>query len=227
MAAHDGSVLRRHDLVWLAAGSDPGAFACTARHLGIVRHWVAQRRPLVVARQPEALAPELVALGISLAPPSASQRICLRVPRQMIVRHWQALPLASAIPRAPRAWRPAMAKIDALCRRLDIRVGVYGSLAFQILTRQDYLTPTSDLDLLFDCAPGADLAGLLAGLQGAAAGALRIDGEVRLGDWAVPWRELAMALDGGGPAQVLAKSDRAARLLDVGEFLGQLQAESA
>ena len=228
MVSGDLAALRRHDLVWLATDSDAGVFAANARHATIVREWVAQQRPLVVARQPEDISAGYVALSISIALPALRQRVCVHVPRQLLVRHWGALPLASAIPGAPRQWQAAMAKIGQLCHALGIRAGVYGSLAFQILTRQDYLTPTSDLDLLFDCSPGVDLPALLAGLQDASAGDLRIDGEVRLqGGWAVPWRELAMALAAGGPARVLAKSDRAASLMDVGEFLEQFLPVSA
>lgn len=224
MTEPDLSVLQRHDLVWLeaATSADVGAYACDARHAAIVRDWVAQRRPLVVATQPEDLAAEFVALGISLASPAKRQRVCLRVPRHLISKHWRPLPLVSAILSAPESWRAPMGSIERLCSRLGIRAGVYGSLAFQILTRQDYLTPDSDLDLVLDCPPEADLPALLAGLQATESGALRVDGEVRLrGGWAVPWRELAMALEGNGPAQVLAKSDRAVRLIDVDEFVAQ------
>lgn len=219
--------LQRHDLVWLDAAGAAAAGACAhaARHAGIVRDWVAQHRPLVVATQPDDLPAGCVALGISPASPRPRQRVCLRVPRRLIVQHWRALPLASAIASAPAHWRAPMARIERLCRRLGIRAGVYGSLAFQILTRQDYLTPDSDLDLLFDCPPGADLPALLAGLRATESGALRIDGEVRLpGGWAVPWRELALALeanDANAPARVLAKSDRAVRLMTVDDFVAQ------
>jgi len=222
--------LQRHDLVWLDAASaaDAGAFARDARCADIVRDWVAQRRPLVVASQPDDLAAGCVALGISLASPRARQRVCLRVPRRLIVLHWRALPLPSAIESAPPHWRAPMVRIEQLCRRLGIRAGVYGSLAFQILTGQDYLTPDSDLDLLFDCPSGVDLPALLAGLLATEFGALRVDGEVRLpGGWAVPWRELAIAFAASeanaakAPAQVLAKSDSAVRLIDVDEFVAQ------
>ena len=45
----------------------------------------------------------------------------------------------------------------------------------------------------------------------------RIDGELRVGGWAVAWRELAAAVDAG--RSVLAKSDGAVRLMAADEFL--------
>jgi len=106
--------------------------------------------------------------------------------------------LADLVSSAPLAWH---ATIDRLLE-LDAGARVYGSLAWQHATGLDYLSATSDLDLLWRCAPGASCEALLAGIAAIERQApMRIDGEVMAaGGGAVHWRELQC-----GAAEVLVK----------------------
>lgn len=213
--------LHRHDLVWLEPGVDAGRFAASAEHARYARDWVERGWPLVVARQPEPIPKQgdLLALGFTLPSAPVRKRIALCAPRAAIVRHSRPLSLIEAIDHAPRSWRAAMFSLQALCAETGTVARVYGSLSSQTFTGASYLDQASDLDLLLECSEATPHLELLAALETFPRLSPRIDGEILMPTgWAVAWRELAVAVRAGAPRKVLAKSDRATRLIPVDQL---------
>lgn len=222
--------LRRHDLVWLDSSIAVGSFAAAAEHTDDVRGWVKQGRPLVVARQSDALARQADQLMLGFTLPSAPMRtrISLRAPRAAIIRHTRPLLLLNVIDHAPSNWRATISSLHALCEKMGAVARVYGSLSSQAVTGENYLDAASDLDLLLECGEKTQLHSLLAALETFPLHTPRTDGEIFAPTgWAVAWRELAAAIRTGTPRQVLAKSDCETRLIPVDQFFVRQLALSA
>ncbi|WP_174987125.1 malonate decarboxylase holo-[acyl-carrier-protein] synthase, partial [Burkholderia lata] len=100
--------------------------------------------------------------------------------------------LSDVLATAPDAWHVPLRELDALGARCGVQGRVFGSLAWQALTGEPYLSASSDLDLVFPLPAAASLAALLDGLAAIDARApMRIDGELLRDDGAgVNWREL-------------------------------------
>ncbi|OIR04170.1 phosphoribosyl-dephospho-CoA transferase [mine drainage metagenome] len=214
------SRLRRHDLVWLDPAIDAGLFAAAGQR-DLARDWVSRAFPLVVARQSGNLIQEAeqIMLGFTLPSAPMRTRVLLRADRAAIIRHSRPLPLSEAMQHAPVGWRAGLENLCTLLERTGTEARVYGSLSSEIFTRMRYLDEASDLDLLLECGASTRLRELLAGLEDFPPQVPRIDGEVlSASGWAVAWRELASAVRTGTQRQVLAKSDREARLIAVDEF---------
>jgi phosphoribosyl-dephospho-CoA transferase len=131
--------------------------------------------------------------------------------------------LADALTHAPARWRPALAQLDAAAKEIDIELRVFGSLAWQALSGLPYLTPQSDIDLLWHPQSNGQLQqgiDLLARWEQSSG--LRADGEVLFGEGsAVSWREWAQ-LESGSDRRVLVKRVGSAELVDVDELQGML-----
>lgn len=214
------SRLRRHDLVWLDPTIDAGLFAAIGQR-DLARDWVHRAFPLVVARQSGNLMQEAgqIMLGFTLPSAPMRTRVLLRADRNAIIRHSRPLPLSEALQHAPSAWRAGLGSLHTLFERTGTEARVYGSLSSEIFTGMRYLDEASDLDLLLECGATTKLRELLAGLEDFSPQMPRIDGEVlSASGWAVAWRELASAVRAGTQRQVLAKSDREARLIATDAF---------
>ena len=213
----------RHELAWL---SGPGWDAARARALpgqhAAIEQWRREDWPAIVRRTDAGLDPDQVSLGIALAPArdGAKGRIALNVRASEIARRSPALLLAEAAQSAPVHWR---APLDALVLQADGMVlRAYGSLAMQSITGQPYLTPTSDIDLLFFPTDVPTLRAGLALLEQVAA-VLPLDGEIVFpsGD-AVAWKEWINAE--AIAARVLVKHASAVRLVPTAHLLATLEA---
>lgn len=229
-------MLARHDLVWLspAGWEHAAALAPALAHPGArdaVLRWGRARWPAVATRVPPDLPPGLangdVALGLAL-PPAASDgakaRLAFVARTVDIAASRAALPLARAIRTVPDTWRPALSVLldDAVGAGLGLRV--YGSVAFQALTGQAYLTAASDIDLLLAPRTIGQYRCALALLAGHAR-ALPLDGEIVFPrGQAVAWKELLRAA--GARAPVLAKSLHAVSLVTVDSLLASLSTET-
>jgi phosphoribosyl-dephospho-CoA transferase len=100
-----------------------------------------------------------------------------------------------------------------LGERVTIDPSVFGSLLWQHLTGLDYLTATSDVDLLWPVPAGFCLKPLLEGLASGGPPGPRLDGEIILaGGIGINWLELLQSL-GEAEGQVIAKSLDGARFL--------------
>ncbi len=210
----------RHELAWL---SSRGWDAATERALpgqhAAIEQWRREDWPAIVRRADANLEPGSVSLGIALPPAhdGSKGRIALNVLKADIARRSPALALADAAKAAPERWRKPLGELAGA-----MTLQAYGSLAMQAITRQSYLTPASDIDLLFFPPDAASLrAGLVLLEQYAAL--LPLDGEVVFpsGD-AVAWKEWISA--GRQGARVLVKDAGAVRLAPMAYLLATLEA---
>ena len=163
-----------------------------------------------------------VTLGVALPKSGRCSRIAFRVPMGAVREFQPPLALREVIVSAPAAWQAELAALDQALASFSPRV--YGSVAWQCLTGEAYLTAESDIDLLL--APKS-LAELEATLEALTAfqprTVLKLDGEVLLpGGGAVAWRELARR-----PRTVLVKSLRAVELVPIERAFAQYASEVA
>lgn len=207
--------LRRHDLVRAEAQAFADLVARRPDLDGapLVADWAVRGRPLIVRRYAPGEDRARVPLGLPLPPAAGKRRIGLALPSAALTP-LPAPTLAQARATAPEAWRPTIDALLALGASHGIVPRPFGALLWQALTGLAYLSPASDLDLLWPVA--ALPPGFLAGLaRTAAAAPMRIDGEVIFSDGAgIQWRELHEA---GGP--VLAKHRDRLEMRDVAELL--------
>jgi phosphoribosyl-dephospho-CoA transferase len=164
--------------------------------------WVALGRPLIARRRSACDVAGFVAAGIPLPPAQGKKRIALQVSPGAIQSVAPPPLLADAARAAPAGWRATIAAIQSLCLRLGVGARVFGSLAWASLTGLEYLSASSDLDLLFAVNEDTNVAALLGGLARIEAGApMRLDGEIVRFGMAANWRELY-----AGAGEVLVKT---------------------
>lgn len=194
---------RRHDLVWLdrTRWRDALRSSLADTALAAVDAWFSNGRPAVARRQ-DAVSNEGLSLGIALPPIHAIRKIPLQVDPDVVRHATPPLPLAAVIPSAPPSWRAALARLAAGARALGVELRVYGSLSWQHVSGEPYVTPTSDVDLLWRVRDEATLEKMLEYLvQWERSSGLAADGELLLhDDTAVAWKELLRR-----PRQLLIK----------------------
>jgi phosphoribosyl-dephospho-CoA transferase len=186
-----------------------------------VTAWLAADRPLVVARQPcgEALS-VTISVALALPPAQGRRRVALTVAAKDITRYTPPLRLADAIAHALVEWQPALAELDAAAIHIDLELRVFGSLAWQALSGLHYLTPQSDIDLLWHPLSHTQLQqGIALLARWEQSSGLRADGEVLFGaSNAVSWREWS-TLKSCDDQRVLVKRASSAELVDARELL--------
>jgi phosphoribosyl-dephospho-CoA transferase len=185
--------------------------------------WLEADRPLVVARQPDNMMPDTIAVGLALPPTQGKRRIALNVAVHDIARYTSPILLTDAIAHAPAEWQPALAELQDAAIDIDIELRVFGSLAWQALSGIQYLTWKSDIDLLWHTQSSTQLQqgiALLASWEQTSG--LRADGEVLFGgSSAVSWREWT-TLKYQDVQRVLVKRSTSAELVDARELLEKL-----
>ena len=217
----------RHELAWLTPrGWERASAGAPASAREAMANWGRAGWPAVVTRAHADLGPEQVALGIALPPRPADgskPRIALGSAVGDVERTGPALALADAVGAAPAGWQTALKALDKEGADAGLDLRVYGSLAFQALTGQAYVTARSDIDLLLHPATALDYRHALA-LLARHARVLPLDGEIIFGGGrAVAWKELASAQH--GQARVLAKSLHGIALVTVDSLLASLGEE--
>jgi phosphoribosyl-dephospho-CoA transferase len=218
--------LSRHTLVWIKPQySEAVAAQITddAMHAHVAT-WLAADRPLVVARQACGdVMTDSVAVGLALPPAQGKRRIALNVFSRDIVRSTPPMLLADALTHAPIEWQPALAELDASAKNIEIELRVFGSLAWQALSGLPYLTPLSDIDLLWHPKSRLQLQqGIALLARWEQTSGLRADGEVLFGgSSAVSWREWS-AMQNGDEQRVLVKRESSADLVAARELLEML-----
>ncbi|MGS0893314.1 malonate decarboxylase holo-[acyl-carrier-protein] synthase [Burkholderia stagnalis] len=220
---HADTPLRRHTLVTLTAAGWASAFARASALAAdpVARAWAAHGWPLIVRRaSPDEAAASRVPLGMPLPPSAGKRRIGLNVAADALATVAPLPALADVVGVAPDAWRATLRELDALGARCGVQGRVFGSLAWQALTGEPYLSPTSDLDVAFPLPDAARLAPLLDGLAALAARApMRIDGELLRADGAgANWRELHARLP-----EVAVKTASAVELIPAAAFTGGMR----
>jgi phosphoribosyl-dephospho-CoA transferase len=214
--------MRRHDLIFVSSvawrlllkmrddlAAEP-----------LLAEWVDRGWPLIARR---AMPGDTVgvALGLPLPPVAGKRRLSFLMRPDDIVSTAPPLELSATVNVAPEPWRHTLDQVADLASRHGVKARVFGSLAWQMLTGLDYLTNTSDLDLLLPMPSGGDLVRLTADLAAIEAVApMRLDGELVRDDGAgVNWRELY-----SGASEVLVKTTGGVALLDASIFLnGEIQ----
>jgi phosphoribosyl-dephospho-CoA transferase len=185
--------LRRHQLVRVR----PKAWAAVlASRLDLnreplLRDWASHGWPLIVRRPIPGEAAGLP-LGLPLPPAAGKRRIAV------LLQPTDVLSVASlptpydVMHTAPPAWQPCLRELDTLAETYDVQAGVFGSLAWQWLTGLEYLSASSDMDIVWSLPRRAWMDAFLADLAAVESRApMRLDGElVRTDGAGVNWREL-------------------------------------
>ncbi len=215
--------MRRHDLVYLHrdAGfatpcAEPGDASWQAG-----RDWIAAGRPLVAARQPPGSG--RLRLGLSLPLALERKRLSIDVEPKAVARIDGPLPIARCCSRLPAGEAAVLRRLAEQATECDAGLGVFGSLAWEVLSGETYRHADSDIDLICDVATLEQFERMLTELQ-RAAGELpcRLDGELRFPDGnAVAWREMA-AQYRQPAAQVLIKGPHGVDLQPVQALLATL-----
>jgi phosphoribosyl-dephospho-CoA transferase len=210
----------RHDLVWLTPqGWSAAQAAAGPAQRAAIDAWARADWPATVRRDDAGCGVGSVALGLSLPPLSpggAKPKLALRAAHGCVARSSMPLALSDALDAAPRHWQDRLVALDAAAGAGRLRV--YGSLALQAITGQCYLTPVSDVDLLFRPTSVAQL-GSIVELLALHCADLPLDGEVVFPSGeAVAWKEWRA----GGP-RVLAKTIAGVRLVDRAALLATLE----
>lgn len=212
----------RHELAWLSSrGWDAAIDRAQPGQRAAIEQWQRQDWPAIVRRADADLEPGQVSLGIALPPAAdgAKGRIALNVLKTDVARSSLPLSLADAAQAAPDRWRKSLSEL--VMRSSGMALRAYGSLAMQAITGRPYITPASDIDLLFSPSDMASLhEGLLLLEQYAAL--LPLDGEIVFPSGAaVAWKEWL----GAAPLQsrVLVKDAGAVRLASIAELTATLE----
>jgi phosphoribosyl-dephospho-CoA transferase len=225
--------LRRHRLLWIARLHHDAVIAdIPDRSLrSIVADWLAADWPLVVRQQSTGQAclgaSEPVAVGMPLPLALGRRRIALMVASRSIAGSAPPPLLRDVIARVPQSRRAALLQLAKRTDSIGLTVRVYGSMAWEALTGCTYLTPHSDIDLLWRPSTPKQLATAIAMLaRWEADSGVRADGEILFGDDdAVPWREWmreARRSDDDHSARVLVKAASGPRLESPDRLLARL-----
>ncbi|MBK7647207.1 MAG: malonate decarboxylase holo-[acyl-carrier-protein] synthase [Betaproteobacteria bacterium] len=215
--------MRRHDLVYLrrdAAFGTPCAVAGDPFWLA-ASEWIGRGRPLVAARQPDGAAGVLLGLSLPLA--QQRKRLSIQVDRSAVAEIRSPLSIEQCWLRLSPGQANVLRRLATQAAACSVRIGVFGSLAWEVLSGEDYRHAESDIDLIIDVDTMAQLDAMLLALQLAASQLpCRLDGEIRLPDGsAVAWREFAANRD-KPTAGVLVKGPREVALLPMQSLLASL-----
>lgn len=194
----------RHDLVWLdhARWRDALRSPLDAGALVALDAWFSNRRPAVVRRNDPGVANDRLCLAVALPLTYSERKVALDVAHTAVRYTCPPLPLITVIASAPPPWRPDLTRLATTAHTMGVHLRVYGSLMWQHFSGEPYLTPTSDVDLLWRVADPTTLEKMLAYLlQWERSSGLTADGELLLhDDAAVAWKELLRR-----PRQLLLK----------------------
>lgn len=181
----------------------------------LLARWPKMRWPTIRRRALPYEANSL-ALGVPLPPSAGKRRISLLVDIDQVASVARPPLLWQVRAYAPRNWWPTLDRLNALALRHSVDARVFGSLAWQSLTGLDYVTISSDLDVLFEFRRETDIdcfVGEVAAVDAAAP--MRLDGELMGADGAaVNWREFH-----AGASELLVKSIERVVLLGRHQFI--------
>jgi phosphoribosyl-dephospho-CoA transferase len=210
---------RRHDLLHAAPDVWASVLAVCPplADLPLLGEWADRGWPVIVRRRGEADNRHLVPVGVPLPPAAGKRRVALLIPPEGVLQRSRPPLLDATASAADPNWRSTIDALVALGARSGVEPATFGSLLWQHLTGLAYLTPHSDLDVLWPIPANFDVHSLICGIAQVQRDApLRIDGEIIFPDGsAVNWRELWDAHQTADGATVLAKTMESVQLLDV------------
>jgi phosphoribosyl-dephospho-CoA transferase len=154
---------RRHDLLHVA----PDVWASALAHcpssadLPLVRTWADRGWPVIVRRRAEGEDPDLAPVGVPLPPAAGKRRVALLLPPDGVLRR-SSPPLLRAVANvAGLGWQPTIASLLDLGERIGVEPSAFGSLLWQHQTGLSYLSPHSDLDVLWPVSEDFDVLSLV------------------------------------------------------------------
>ena len=204
---------QRHDVVWIDPQASVAALlAAPAEHAyPLARWWIGLGHPTVVSRQsPRCDDVRRLAVGLALPLALDRRRFALEIDPRAISRRRPPALLSRVATSLASPWDAALCALSAAAKRIDVEYRVFGSAGWQFWTGLGYLTPGSDLDLLWRPSSEAQLANGVELLDAwEREHGIRADGEILFGDEAVCWREW---IQGERSPRVLAKSRRGVSL---------------
>jgi phosphoribosyl-dephospho-CoA transferase len=189
--------------------------------LPLVRTWADSGWPVIVRRRAEAEDPGLAPVGVPLPPAAGKHRVALLFPPGGVLLRSSPPSLRAVASVACSGWQSTIASLLDLGESVGVEPSAFGSLLWQHQTALTYLSPRSDLDVLWPVTTDFDVLPLVSSIAEVQRDTqLRIDGEVVFPDGsAVNWRELWNEHRTGGRAGVLAKTMEGVRLLDIASLL--------
>ena len=210
--------MKRHDLVFVCLTAWQHMLETHGDLAGdpLVAGWVDSGWPLI-GRRSLCNEAQGVALGLPLPPFAGKRRLAFLLQPAEILSITPPPALDFAGQAAPPAWQPALEALGELASQHSLEVRVFGSLAWRALTGLDYLTASSDLDVLLHIRRDTDLQRLAADVAAIETAApMRLDGEfVRNDGAAVNWREIR-----AGARELLVKTVGGVEMLDTRLFSG-------
>jgi phosphoribosyl-dephospho-CoA transferase len=217
----DGKMLsqawRRHELLHVAPDVWASVLPAPLAGLPLLAGWADRGWPAIVRRRGETDSRHLVPVGVPLPPAAGKRRVALLIPPEGIVQRAHPPLLHASAVAAESNWQPTVDALVAVGARSGIEPAAFGSLLWQHLTGLSYLTPRSDLDVLWQIPADFDVHSLIRDIAQVQRDApMRIDGEIVFPDGsAVNWRELWNAHQSAVRGTVLAKTVENVRLFDV------------
>lgn len=200
---------QRHDLLHVVPQAWTAALAAHALgEVPLLAQWADHGWPVIVRRRLESEALDVVPVGVPLPPAAGKLRVALNVPQEAVIARAAPTSLRTVAHKAEAAWQPAIAALVALGERHGIEPAAFGSLLWEHHTGLTYLSPRSDLDVIWSARAGCNIVDLLRGIARIERAApMRIDGEIVFPQGAAAnWRELHKAFDEDGPADILIKT---------------------
>jgi len=214
--------VRRHDRVFLRPGAAVRLLGTAdALAQAAVDDWLAAGRPLVAARQ----RPDEAGVVLALALPARQgrRRLAVLAAPGDIADVLPPLAAAAVCPRLEAASAALLADLAERLAAVGVNLGIYGSLAWEVIAGEAYRHPQSDIDGVCDLARRTQLAPVLTALDATAARLpVRLDGELRFAaGGAVAWREWQRAA-ADPAASVLTKGDDGLAVTSVARLLETL-----
>jgi phosphoribosyl-dephospho-CoA transferase len=190
----------------------------------IVGDWIRAGRPLIARMRRSEDTPDRIALGLPLPLDSGKKKIAVTA-KPLLLESVEAPPLLrDVLDVLPPQWQARIARLSQDLTPHATSVRIVGSLAWQFLTREIYLHPKSDIDILVSVATIGQLRAVL-GLLGSSdlVPGPRVDGEIVTPDGdAVSWRELL-----GSSGDVLVKNLGGPRIALRDQWLSGLRERAA
>ncbi len=224
-------MLARHSLVWLSAdgwqrvAQSMAAMAADVNYQAVLQRWQRHDWPVVLRRREADTPEDQLCLGLALPPDSNGNKTRIPFKAQLadVQRITDPLALRAVLKYAPPAWSGALHAFAGDCLHGGIAMRIYGSWAWQILTQQNYVTPGSDIDLLFAPGTAEELTRGL-GLLAQHAARLPLDGEIVFAEGqAVAWKECWQALQAGNQQRVLVKTGDMVKLTPLTALMSTLE----
>jgi phosphoribosyl-dephospho-CoA transferase len=187
----------------------------------LLASWADQGWPVVVRRRLVGEPTEMVPIGVPLPPSAGKQRIALTIEEEAVLERSPPPSLWTIRHAVDHNWTPTIRALVMLGARNAVTPAAFGSSLWQHRTGLRYLSPQSDLDVLWRAHEGYDISHLLAGIAAVERAApMHIDGEIVFPNGAaVNWRELHRALNQDRATEVLVKSIDDVHLVDVTQLL--------